>query len=211
MLLTETSNLGNILANICKLISDENKIPDVTPVKPNDKEEVSEDETKQKKKKRSIKHRITWLGTSLSKALDKNKFEKDLNVNLVVKNAYCIKEEGRYKKSNFAAIVPEIVEKGDFDTLVLQTGSIEITNLEVNKAMMDVKKSLNEYKKEWFAKVENDSENLFVVAEEAIARDSHLNVVIVKRFSRFDRTLSEMLGIKTQLSKFTNHVMINCG
>ena len=90
--------------------------------------------------------------------------------------------------------------------VVLQTGSIEITNLDVNKAMMDVKKNLNEYKKEWFAMVENDSENLFVVAEEAIARDSHLNVVIVKRFSRFDRTSSDMLGIKTQLSKFANHV-----
>ena len=110
------------------------------------------------------------------------------------------------KLVNFAAIVPEIVQKGDLDTLVLQTGSIEITNLEVNKAMMDTTKDISEYKKEWFAKAEKDSENLYMIAEEAIAKNANLNVVIVKRLSRFDRPSSDILGVKTQLSKFANHV-----
>ena len=149
---------------------------------------------------------MPWVGTSLSKALNRKKFENDADVELTVVKAYCIKEEGLYKKTNFQATVPEIVKNGSADTIVLQTGSIEITNIDVNKAMMDTTKELNQYKKEWFAKAEEDSTNLFSIAEEAIARDENLKVVIVKRLPRFDRTSTDMLGIKSQLSKFVNHV-----
>lgn len=75
------------------------------------------------------KLRVTWVGTSLSKALNRKKFENDADVELTVVKAYCIKEEGLYKKTNFQATVPEIVKNGSADTIVLQTGSIEITNI----------------------------------------------------------------------------------
>ena len=120
--------------------------------------------------------------------------------------AYCIEEEGRYKESNFAAIVPDVVRKGDVDILVLQTGSIELTNIDVNKAIDDKSKDINEYKKEWYIKAEKDSENLFSIAESAIAHSPELNVVIVKRLPRFDHISRVPLGIKSQLSKFANYV-----
>ena len=104
------------------------------------------------------------MGTSISKALDQEKVEKDTNEELTVVKANCIEEEGRYKDANFSAAVPENVKKGDVDTLVLQTGSIGITNIEVNKAMMDEGKDITAYKKEWYAKVKKDSENLFSIA-----------------------------------------------
>ena len=44
------------------------------------------------------------------------------------------------------------------------------------------------------------------MAAEATARDSKLNVIIVKRLPRFDRASKDILGIKSQLSKFANHV-----
>ena len=49
--------------------------------------------------------------------------------------AYCIQEEenARFKNSNFKAIVPEVVKKECPDILVMQTGSIEITNITVNE------------------------------------------------------------------------------
>ena len=214
----ETKNLSNRISSIEVLINkkqegDKEEVPLPESSKAETPEEESESnkekkkERQQKRKSRNIeKHKLTWVGTSISKALDRKKFEKDMNVDLTVVKAYCIKEEGRFKKANFAAIVPEIVQKGDLDTLVLQTGSIEITNLEVNKAMMDTTKDISEYKKEWFAKAEKDSENLYMIAEEAIAKNANLNVVIVKRLSRFDRPSSDILGVKTQLSKFANHV-----
>ena len=55
-------------------------------------------------------------------------------------------------------------------------------------------------------KAEKDSENLFSIAESAIAADLELNVVIVKRTPRFDNTSEDPIGIKSQLSKFANHV-----
>ena len=68
------------------------------------------------------------------------------------------------KQTNFEVVVPKVLQNNDTDTLVLQTGSIEISNIEVNKAVMDTKKPIEEYKKEWFEKVEKDSENLFRIA-----------------------------------------------
>ena len=158
------------------------------------------------KGKKIAKHKVTWVGTSLSKALDRKKFEKDLDIELEVKKAYCIKKEGRFKESNFTAIVPEIVKKNDTDTLILQTGSIELTNIDVNTATMDVSRNIEDYKREWYSKAEEDSKNLFALAEDAIASDQNLNVVIVKRLPRYDRASEDILGIKSQLSKFANHV-----
>ena len=100
-----------------------------------------------KKQNENKRHKVAWIGTSLSKALDEKKFERDLNVDLKVTRAYWIKEEGHYKETYFAVIVPEIVRKAEAEPIVLQSGSIEITHIDVNKATMDVSKDISEYKK----------------------------------------------------------------
>ena len=114
------------------------------------------------------------------------------------------KEDIRIK--NFRAIVPEVVKQGNVDTLVLQTGSIEITNIDTNKAAMDPNKDMKEYQREWYVKAEEDSTNLFNIAEEAIAMNQDLNVVIVKRLPRYDRSSKDIMAIKSKLSHFSNHV-----
>ena len=93
------------------------------------------------------KKTVTWFGTSVSKVLDQNKFEKDTNTNLKVVKAYCIQEEGKFPKENFCAIVPEELKTDPVDVAVFQTGSIEITNLDVKKAMMDPHRDIKEYEK----------------------------------------------------------------
>ena len=136
--------------------------------------------------------------------MDSKKFEKETNTKLTVERAYCIENEGRFKDINFTAVVPEIVKKGEVDTLVLQSGSIEITNMEVNKAMVD--EDLKTLKSKFYEKVEKDSVNLFNIAENAIANNPELNVIIVKRLPRYDRTSKDITGLKSQLSKFANHI-----
>ena len=179
-----------------QLSKKENEVKDVpnSPVKP------------PKVKGPKGKHRVTWIGTSISKVLDQEKFEHDLDVELTTAKAYCIKEEGRFPKDNFNAIVPKVVKAGHVDTLVLETGSIEITNMDVNKAMVDPNRDINEYKKEWFAKAEEVSTELFNIAENAIAADEHLNVVIVKRLPRFDRGSKDIMKVKSTLSSFANQM-----
>ena len=53
--------------------------------------------------------------------------------------------------------------------------------------------------------MEKDSENLFTIAEEAIKRKPNLNVIIVKRLPRYDRSSKDILGIKAKLSVFGNN------
>ena len=151
----------------------------------------------------TAKHKVVWIGTSVSKALDSKKFEKDLKVKLKMVKAYCVNAEGRFPDSSFKSIVPEAIK--DADTVVLQTGSIEITNIDVNKAMVDSNKELDEYKNEWFAKVDKASSSLFKIAEECVSANPNLNVIIVKRPPRFDRSSKDILGIKRKLSEFGNH------
>ena len=151
---------------------------------------------------RNKKKKISWIGTSLSKAQNKNKFEQDLNVDLSVSRAYCIKEgeKAKYKKENFEEIVPKVIVKEEPDILVLQTGSIEITNIEVNEALMDQDSSLVEYKKIWFDKVEQDSKNLFEIAQAALKNRNSLDkVVILKRLPRHGRSSSDFFSIKSEL------------
>ena len=101
------------------------------------------------KRKKQGRRKVAWVGTSISKVLDKKKFKDDCDVDLQIERAYCIQEEtnARFKKDNFQAVVPEVLKDETITTLVLQTGSIEITNLEVNKAMVDSEKDIEEYKK----------------------------------------------------------------
>ena len=152
----------------------------------------------------SEKQKVVWIGTSLSKPLDAKKFEKDLNVKLRLVKAYCVDDEGRYPKSSFRSIVPDAVKGADI--LVLQTGSIEISNIDVNNAMMDTSREIDDYKREWFNKVELASSSLFKIAEECTAAYPNLNVIVVKRPPRFDRSSKDILGIKPKLSEFGNTV-----
>ena len=192
-------------------VEDETEGPSKKPTKDlrnckDDGRDGFKENQKKIKVRQNKRHKVTWVGTSISKALDREKFEKDLNVDLTVVKAYCIEEEGRFQKTNFRAIVPDVVAKGGIDTLVLQTGSIEITNIDTNKAAMDPKKDIKDYEREWYAKVEDDPTNLFSIAEEAIARDDKLNVIIVKRLPRYDQSSRDIMAIKSKLSSFSNHV-----
>ena len=47
--------------------------------------------------------------------------------------AFCFQEEGNYPKSNLCAIVPEELKNEPADVAVFQTGSIEISNIDVRK------------------------------------------------------------------------------
>ena len=193
------TNLNKLVENLSNISKGNTKQGEVPRKKENDQEKSARNVNRKKK--------VLLVGTSISKQIDQRKIEKDLDVELKVERAYCITDEAnaRYRDKNFKAEVPKFLEKEVFDTLVLQTGSIEITNIDVNKAVMDTKKPIEEYKREWFEKVDKDSENLFKVAEDALEQSPSLKeVLIVKRLPRFDRSSDDIIGIKSQLSVYAN-------
>ena len=185
---------------------------DIEVVTPKEKNLKPEKETKNRKREIKSYHgkkRVTWVGTSLSNVLDKKKFENDCDVNLTLAKAYCVDEEEKavYKDANFKAVVPKIVDEKETDILVLQTGSIEITDLNIKGALEDTAKGIEKYKEEWFKKIENASATLFDVAQSAIGQDDTIEkVVIVKRLPRFDDTSKEIRKIRSDLSEYGNSV-----
>ena len=142
-----------------------------------------------RKKNKNSKANIAWVGTSISNVLDKQKFEHDTNTNV-----------------EFVNVVPEALENDEVDVLVMETGSTEITNIKVNEALLDTSKQITEYKDQWFKHVEEDSKNLFKVAEDAIKQKPNLKVIVLKRLPRFDRSSQDILGIKSQLSNYANQI-----
>ena len=149
---------------------------------------------------------MTWFGTSLSNALNTEKLEKDTNVEVKVVKAYCIQPEGKFPDLNFTETVPAELEYDTPDTIVLESGSIEITNLDVKKAMMDTSKDLKEYEKEWTEKVEKDSENVFNIALKMTEKHKNMKIIILKRLPRFDSKNQDPTSIKRRLSVFANSV-----
>ena len=61
----------------------------------------------------SKKHKVGWVGTSISKQMDKSKFKEALNVDLIMEKAYCIEDEvdALYRNKNSKAVVPKVIEK----------------------------------------------------------------------------------------------------
>ena len=178
-----------------KVVTDEEKVQRNT-IQPRSSTPSTFSPLKVEKSSPKIKNKpnITWIGTSESKVLNREKLETNLNANVSIVDAYCIEEE-----NNFGEIVPEVLKKEDTDVLVLQTDSIEITNIGVEKALHDGTKSITEYQKEWYMEAELNSEKLFNIAENATVEKSDLNVIIVKRLPRFDIKTKDTLGIKKKL------------
>ena len=102
--------------------------------------------------------KIIWFGTSVSKSLNKKKFEKDTNTKVKVVKAYGIEGDSnqRYPEVNFNKVVTDTLEKEEPDAIILQTGSIEITNIDVKGALMDPLKSIDQYKAEWTLKAKKE-------------------------------------------------------
>ena len=73
--------------------------------------------------------------------------------------------------------------------------------------MVDAEKDIEEYKKDWFSKVGEDSLNIFTIAEESLEAHSNIeSVIIVKKLPRYDRSRDALSGIKSQLSQYANSV-----
>ena len=70
---------------------------------------------------------------------------------------------------------------------------------------MDKDSRIQEYRKVLFEKVEQDSKNLFEIAQAALKNKKNLEkVVILKRLPRYDRSSNDFFGIKSELSRYAN-------
>ena len=141
------------------------------------------------------------VATSITNNLDKRVCEEATGLKIDIATAYTIDsdEDAKYKEKNLLTIVPEKLKNKKYDTLVLQGGSIEVTNIELKEENVQT----------WKKKVEESSTKLFNLAEESIKSNPGLKVIIVERIPRFDPITKDPAQIKSQLSKHGNSVYHN--
>ena len=151
---------------------------------------------------------MLWVGTSLSESLNVKQLESDIKMSVKTVSIDHIKDDNENYNSTSSAetVVKNILKKDSPDILVLQAGSEEITNIDVNSALSDKNNSIESYKQVWAEKVKQDSESLLSIAEEAIKQNENLNVVVVKRPPRYDKKSADPVNIKRKLSQFANNV-----
>ena len=139
---------------------------------------------------------ILMVGTSLTNKLNKQVIQNVTDSKVTIGKAFTIdgKDGAVRPELNHTKVVPMELAKQEFDTLVLEGGVNEISNIDTSRdfiANIDI----------WKQKVANDSMNMFRIAEESLAQHNKLKkVVILKRIFRCDDP------IKQSLSEYANSV-----
>ena len=142
------------------------------------------------------KPNLLIVGTSLNKNLNKEVLAHVTDKNVKFATAFTVDaDEDAFKpETNFWKVVPEELKKDQFETLILQSGPNEITNLDTKQNYAD---NISTWKKIAY----KCSERLYELAQKALIKHSSLKkVIIVKRICRFD------CKIKSHLSEYANSV-----
>ena len=131
-----------------------------------------------------------------------------MNATITKRKAYGSKEDNvsRYPKKNFTDVVPlELVRKYnqtglDFDVLILQSSSTDITNLDTKT---------NEEENVEYLKLcaTVSSQNMFNVATNALKHTDIKKVIILERIPRYDLVGDDPSSLKSGLSEFGNGIL----
>jgi hypothetical protein len=141
------------------------------------------------------------VGDSHTTSLDRKAFEGLTNAKVDMSIAYTSDRDidAKYPDRNFIKTVPALLKKKSFDTLVLQGGCNEISNIKVkaNFTAQDLKL--------WEEKVSQSRTKIFEVAEEALEKNKSLQkVIIVNSLPRYDPEDKDVNSVKAKLKQFGN-------
>ena len=108
------------------------------------------------------------------------------------------KQAAKFPVANFADVVPAELKKGKFHTVILQSGSVDITNL-------NTKDNPKEYMEYFRQETVMSAKNLFSAATNALkVQPSLRKIVIMKQIPRFDPPHVDPLALKASLSLLFN-------
>ena len=169
------------------------------------------------KRKKSGKVRdIIWFGTSNSKYLDSKEIERGTNTKIRMIRTNSI--QSKKKEDTYDCLknrVSDVVGSNTPDMIIIQAGDTEITDLNTFDSRHNKSESLEAQRHKWTTGVEKDSENIIKIAEDAVKQVDGLQVVILKRPPRFDKTSRDPLKVKRDLSVYANQaldqLLINLG
>ena len=151
--------------------------------------------------------RVLFIGDSISANVDIRLLSRATNIQFHQVKAYSstkdtdsnlCKQAARFPHSNFTDVVPAELRKETFHSLVLQSPSVDITNLNTS---VNPSKYINYFEQQTVI----SAKNFFSVVENALQIQPKLNkVIVLKLIPRYDPPSIDPLGLKSDLSKMFN-------
>ena len=149
---------------------------------------------------------VVWVGTPISRPMDFNQLERDMKADMKVVEIDSIRNGRRGSRRSLKDGVETALRNHQPDIIVLQAGTEEISCLDVLKATKDEGKNFDECRKKWVKYVEEDSKDIYKIAEDVVKHNGDLEVVIVERLPRYDTRSEDPLNLKQELSTYANTV-----
>ena len=108
----------------------------------------------------------------------------------------------RFPNKNFNDVIPKELNKFDADVLIVQSGSVDITNLKTNT------NETEEFMEYFEQQAVVSANNLFKAVTNAVVNHQKLKkIIIMKQIPRFDQQSSNPPGLKPFLSKRYNETL----
>ena len=155
--------------------------------------------------------KILFIGDSISAHADIEILAEATNSKIVTAKAYSAvhddvsnvaKQAAFYPNKNFLQVVPAEAGKDNFEHLIIQTGSVDITNLKTNK-------NANQYLEYFKQETIKSAKNIFNSGVCALERQPSLkSVIFLKQTPRYDPIDVDPLSIKPALSQLFNNTMM---
>ena len=144
---------------------------------------------------------ILIVADSHSSNLDYKVLENATNAKVDMAFAYTADGDvdAKYPHKNFLKVVPERLQYRNYDTLILQGGCNEISNIKLttNPSSTVVR--------EWEEKVRISRRKMFQLAEKSLKFNQGLKkVIILKSLPRYDSYAADPSSLKSKLNQFGN-------
>ena len=160
----------------------------------------------------SRKPRMLLIGDSITNSLDTRVIAQASDSNITKVKAYSAvyddvaneaKQAARYPQNNYSDIAQHELGKAQFDILLLQAGSVDITNLKTRGNPTEHFDYFNQ-------QTVQSAKNTFSVAVDALNTHPSLQkVVICKQIPRYDTAETDPLQLKSALSHIFNNTLVD--
>ena len=155
--------------------------------------------------------KILFIGDSITSSADLKVISEATKSKIVTARAYSAKyddisndakEPSHFPEKNYLSVVPKEATKDTFDHIVIQAGSVDISNLKTN---VNPEKHIEYFKQEAIISAKNTFSSAVIALQH---QPSLKNVVIMKQTPRYDPQDVDPLTIKPVLSQLFNNTLV---
>ena len=146
---------------------------------------------------------MLFIGDSISGNVEVDVLKNALDADIKTVKAYSsvYDNNARFPAKNFLDVTENEIKKEQFDILLLQSGSVDITNLDTKSRP---RKNVEYFK----LQVIISARNLFSAAESALTNQPCLKkVVIMNQTPRYDESSVDPLSLKPALAQLFNNTL----